>query len=304
VTRTITAGRRRVEISNPDKVLFPAAGVTKAGLAAYYEGVSKVMLPHLRGRPVSMHRFPDGVERGGFFHKEVPDHFPEWIERVLVAKRDGEVTHLVCKDAATLVYLADQACITPHVWLSRADRLERPDRLVFDLDPSADDFAQVRAAARSVGDLLEELGLRPFAMTTGGRGLHVVVPLQRRADFEQVRGFGRDVAKLLAGRQSDRLTTEQRKNKRGKRIFVDVMRNAYAQTAVPPFAVRARPDAPVATPLAWDELSDKRLGPRRFNVRNLSRRLAAKGDPWAGIASRARSLRGPRKRLDQLLAEE
>jgi bifunctional non-homologous end joining protein LigD len=294
----------RVEVSRPRKLLFPDDGVTKGDLAHYYERVAEYMLPHVKGRPVSMQRFPDGIGGYGFFHKDVPDHFPDWIRRVQVDKRGGTVTHAVIWDADTLVYLADQGTITPHVWLSRMDRVRRPDRLVVDLDPSVPDFAAVRRAARAAGGLLEELGLAPFAMATGSRGLHVWTPLRREADFDEVKAFARDAARLLASRHPDELTTEARKAKRGDRILLDVARNAYAQTAVPPYAVRARAGAPVATPLEWKELSDSRLRPDRFTVRNLFRRLASKGDPWAEMGSHARGLAGPRKRLEALLREQ
>jgi bifunctional non-homologous end joining protein LigD len=290
----------RVQVSRPEKVLFPQAGVTKGDLAAYYERVAEQMLPHVRGRPISMQRFPDGIDGYGFFHKDVPDHFPEWIRRVEVRKRGGTVTHAITSDADTLVYLADQACITPHVWLSRRDRLERPDRLVFDLDPSVEDFAAVRRAARDLGALLEEIGLAPFAMTTGSRGLHVWVPLRREHAFDDVRAFARDVARVLAARSPDALTLEARKAKRGDRILIDIGRNAWAQTAVPPYAVRPKPKAPVATPLEWAELQDSKLRPDRWTVKNLFRRLAAKGDPWSDMGRRASGLRGARKRLEAL----
>jgi bifunctional non-homologous end joining protein LigD len=290
----------RVEISNPGKVLFPQAGVTKADLASYYERVAKHMLPHLRGRPVSMQRFPDGIDKGGFFHKDVPAHFPDWVQRVRVRKRGGSITHAIVRNTDTLVYLADQACITPHVWLARADRLDRPDRLVFDLDPTRKDFAAVRTAARLLGDLLDEVGLPRFAMVTGSRGIHIWVPLRREAGFDEARAFARGVAALLERRQPDLVTTAQRKSKRGGRILVDVMRNAYAQTVVPPYAVRAKPDAPVATPLRWSELSDSRLQPGRWTTRNLFRRLSRTSDPWADLARSARSIRRPAKRLESL----
>jgi bifunctional non-homologous end joining protein LigD len=289
-----------VEISNPGKVLFPQAGVTKADLASYYERVAKHMLPHLRNRPVSMQRFPDGIDAGGFFHKDVPAHFPDWVRRVRVRKRGGSITHAIVRNTDTLVYLADQACITPHVWLARADRLDRPDRLVFDLDPTRKDFAAVRTAARVLGDLLDEVGLPRFAMVTGSRGIHIWVPLRREAGFDEVRAFARGVAAALERRHPDLVTTAQRKSKRGDRILVDVMRNAYAQTVVPPYAVRARPEAPVATPLRWHELSDSRLQPDRWTTRNLFRRLSRTSNPWADLAVSARSIKQPARRLATL----
>jgi bifunctional non-homologous end joining protein LigD len=293
----------KVEVSNPDKVLFPELGLTKADLASYYERVAEHMLPHVKDRPVSMQRFPDGIDGYGFFHKDVPDHFPRWIKRVRARKRGGTVTHALIQNTDALVFLADQACITPHVWLSRADRLERPDRLIFDLDPSGRNFAPVRELARRLGELMDELGLPRFAMTTGSRGVHVWVPLQRRASFDEVRDFARRVARLLERRHPELATTQQRKAKREGRILIDVMRNAYAQTAVPPYAVRPRAQAPVATPLEWDELSDSRLRPDRWTIRNLLRRVSRKGDPWREIGSHAAPLAAASRRVDERLAD-
>jgi bifunctional non-homologous end joining protein LigD len=290
-----------VEISHPDKLLFPADGLTKADIAGYYEAVSEWMLPHVRDRPLSLMIFPGGIEGQGFFQKNTPPHYPDWIARVELPKRGGTVTHALVTGADTLVYLVGQNTITPHVWLSRADRPRQPDRIVFDLDPAPGaDFTAVRRAARRTGDLLRELGLEPFAQVTGSKGIHVWSPLRRRETFEEVKPFARAAAELLAARYPDELTTEFRKAERGGRILVDVMRNAWAQTAVPPYAVRPRPGAPVATPIAWDELSDSRLRPDRWTVANVLRRLKSKGDPWADIASFARGLSRPSKRLESL----
>jgi bifunctional non-homologous end joining protein LigD len=290
-----------VEITHPDKLLFPDDGVTKADLANYYEAVSDWMLPHIRNRPLSLMRFPDGISGHGFFHKNVPDYFPDFVKRVEVEKRGGTLTHAVACNPETLVYLVGQNTITPHVWLSRADRLRQPDRIVFDLDPAPGaDFAAVRRAARRTGDLLRELGLEPFAQVTGSKGIHVWTPLRRRATFEDVRPFARAVAERLTARHPDELTLEFRKAERGGRILVDIMRNAYAQTAVPPYAVRPLPGAPVATPIEWGELSDSKLRANRWTVKNVLRRLAAKDDPWADIASYARGLSRASKRLERL----
>jgi bifunctional non-homologous end joining protein LigD len=247
--QTVRVGRRTVEVSNPGKVLYPDDNITKGDLVDYYRQVARSMLPHLRGRPVAMERYPDGIGGQRILQKDVPDHFPDWIHRVKVEKEGGELSQVVCEDAATLAYLANQACITPHAWLSRVDRPDHPDQLIFDLDPAGDDFEEARVAALWLRSLLEELELPSFAKTTGGKGIHVTVPLDGRADFDTVRGFARDAAEELARRHPDRLTTEQRKDKRKGRLYLDAMRNAYAQTAVPPYAVRARPGATVATPL-------------------------------------------------------
>jgi bifunctional non-homologous end joining protein LigD len=293
---------RTVQISRPDKPLFPC-GITKADLARYYERVASAMLPHLAGRPLNLERYPDGIEGPRIIQQQAGSHFPAWVGRVTVPKEGGTVTHVTASDAATLVYLAGQACISLHAWLSRADRLDRPDRLIFDLDPADDATGDVRRAAREIGALLRELGLEPFAMTTGSRGYHVRVPLLRRAGFDAVRGFARDVARVAVARDPT-LTIEQRRAARHGRIFVDVMRNAYAQTAVAPYSVRARPQAPVATPLRWDELSETSMSPDRWTLRTLPPRLERDGDPWADIGSSARALGNPGQRLRRLLADQ
>ncbi|MEV0186180.1 non-homologous end-joining DNA ligase [Streptomyces sp. NPDC050625] len=301
----IRVGGRRMPLSNPDKELFPDDGITKAELIDYYRTVACPMLTHLKDRPLVMERYPDGYQGKSFFHKDVPDYFPDWIHTVRVPKEGGSLTMAVCDDTATLVYLANQACITPHPWLSPADCLDCPDRLVFDLDPpegegDGDGFEAVRWTARQLGDLLTELGLRPALMTTGSRGMHLLVLLDRRTNFDTARHFARRVADVLAARHDDRLTTEPRKNKRRGRLYLDTQRNAYTQTSVAPYAVRARPHAPVATPLDWDELDDPDLGPRQWTLRTLPERLDKHGDPWKGLSRCRRSLRAAQRRLDDL----
>jgi bifunctional non-homologous end joining protein LigD len=301
VSLAISAGRRIVRVARPDKPLFPS-GITKAELARYYADVAPAMLPHIAGRPLNLERYPDGIDGPRIIQQRAGGHFPAWIRRVTVPKRGGTVAHVVASDAATLVYLADQACITLHAWLSRADRLDRPDRLIFDLDPSGEAPEAVRSAARDLGALLRDLGLEPFAMATGSRGYHVVVPLQRRADFQTVRGFARDVARVAAARDP-RLTLEQRKAARGGRILVDVLRNAYAHTAVAPYSVRARDGAPVAMPLRWEELLQPATRPDSWTLHTVPSRIARDGDPWADIRSCARTLGAPQRRLQKLLDE-
>ncbi|MFI9202583.1 non-homologous end-joining DNA ligase [Streptomyces sp. NPDC053048] len=304
VKQQLRIGGRVVPLSNPDKELFPDDGITKAELVDYYRAVSHVMLPHLKGRPLIMERHPDGYGGKSFIQKDVPGYFPDWIHRREVPKEGGSVTMALCDDAATLAYLADQACITPHPWLSRADHLNCPDRLVFDLDPPAEDFEIVRWAAGALGDLLTDLGLRPAVMTTGSRGLHLLVLLDRRTDFDTARAFARSAAELLATRHSDKLTTEPRKAKRRGRLYLDVQRNAYAQSSVAPYAVRARPHAPVATPVTWDELDDPALGPQSWTLRTLPDRLAEHGDAWKGLSRCRRSLTRAERRLAGLTADE
>jgi bifunctional non-homologous end joining protein LigD len=200
------------------------------------------------------------------------------------------------ENVATLVYLADQACITPHVWLSRADRPDKPDQMIFDLDPAKGEFDLAIDAARVLRRALEDLGLIPFVKTSGAKGLHVHVPLVRRSDFDEVRDLARRIADAVANDSPERFTTEQRKAKRHGRLYIDIMRNAYGQTAVAPYAVRPLPGAPVATPLDWNE-RDRRLRPARFTRRSVLRRVEKEEDPWIGIRRAGRSLAKAVRRL-------
>src|SRR5215470_10487160 len=249
-------GRKTIELSNAGKVLFPGEEITKRDLARYYRGVAAQMLPLLRDRPVSMTRFPDGIAAPGIVQKNVPAHFPDWITRARIRKEDGWLQQVICDKPATLVYLAGQACIELHGFLSRVDRIR-----------------DVRECALRLGELLsDELGLPTFVKTTGGNGLHVHVPLSESEDFDAVREFARQVTGLLAVRNPDLVTTEQRKARRGPRIYADIMRNGYAQLAVAPYSVRARPGAPVAAPLSWDEVEDKTLSLEQFTLCTMQNR--------------------------------
>ncbi|MFD9023570.1 non-homologous end-joining DNA ligase [Streptomyces parvulus] len=300
--RTVRAGRRTVQVHRPDKALFPATdgepGYTKGDLVDYYRAVAPFMLPHLRGRPLMLERHPDGVGGPRFMQKNTPEHYPGWIRRVEVGKEGGSVRHTVCDDLATLVHLADQAALTLHRWLSRAGAVDLPDRMVFDLDPSGDDFEAAREAARLVGKLLDELGLPSALMTTGSRGLHVVIPLTARQDFDEVREFARDAADVLAAAHPGRLTTAARRKDRGDRLYLDIQRNAYAQTAVAPFTVRALAGAPVATPVSWGALDDPALHARRWTIATAVEQ--ARTRPWGDVMSRARALGPARRRLNAL----
>jgi len=297
-------GPYTVELSNTDKVLFPDSGITKGELIDYYSDVAGVMLPHLEGRPLTLQRFPEGIGEEGFFQQQVSDYFPDWIDTGKTPRADGvesgeAVEHVLCNNQATLVYLANQAAITLHGWLSRASRLSVPDRLLFDLDPSEEDFSSVRRAARQVIALMQELGMNPHVMTTGSRGLHVLAPLQGDADFEEVRKLAMAMAETLADEHPEALTTEQRKNKRQGRLYLDVTRNAYGQSAVVPYTVRAREGAPVATPIALSELDEGELHAQRWTMKNILRRLGQKGDPWADLRRHGTTLAAAREALEE-----
>ena len=302
---SLTVGNIRVDLSNIGKVFFPADEITKGDVIGYYRDVASRMLPYLRDRPIAMARYPDGLNGQRIFQKNVPDYFPGWVTRAEVSKQDGRLQHVICDKPATLVYLANQACLELHVFLSRVGRLGNPDQLVFDLDPPDDQqFGDVRQAALALRDLLEgELGLTAFVKTTGGTGLHVHVTLNPAADFDSVRAFARQAGGLLAARHPSLVTTEQRKGKRGSRVYIDIMRNAYAQTVVAPYVVRARPGAPVAVPLHWDEVADSRLAPGRFTLRTVPGRLSelgSSGDPWSGLGRRRYRVTRAARLLDEL----
>lgn len=291
MTERLLVGRREIEVTHPDKALFARPKITKLDLAHHYEHVAAAMLPHVRGRPLALQAFPQGIEGHGYYLKSIPKHFPDWIATATVAKKGGSLVQVLAEDAATLVYLAGQNVITPHAWLSRADHPEQPDRLILDFDPSPGaDFAAVRAVAREAGRRLRDAGLATYAMVTGSRGVHVVCPLRRGPSFGAVHAYARALAEAMVDDDPDHLTLQWRKTDRGARIYVDVNRINYAQHAVAPYGVRAKTGAPVAMPIEWDELSDARLAPDEWAVGNAADRVRSEGDAWKGMMRRARAL--------------
>lgn len=290
-TRAMRFGRYSVQLSSEDKILFPKTGtysaITKGELIAYYRAIAPHMLALMKDHPITLHRFIEGITEEGFYQKNASDYFPSWIPTQPVENSDGSITNYVlCDKAATLVYLANQYCITFHQWLSTTAHINTPNRLIFDLDPGAakNSFKTVCTTALELKALLEEHHLKPFVMTTGSRGLHVTVPLKPIHDFDDVREFARKIAGQLAAKHPTLLTNEIRKEKRQGRLFIDVMRNAFGQTAVTPYAVRALPGAPIATPLHWHELNDRTLTPTKYTIHNLLNRIDQVDDPWVTIS--------------------
>ena len=277
-------------VSHPDRVVFPAIGLTKGELVDYYVRIGPHILPHLRGRPLTMQIYPKGVEEPGAFVKERRKHFPDWVGSAEVPRKGKETFLMPVIDTVdALAYVANQGMVVPHVWLSRVDDPWHPDRLVFDLDPSTDDIGIVRDTALELRTVLrDEHGLVPYVKSTGSRGLHVTVPLDRSASSEEVRAFAERVADDLAERHPDTLTTAFSKADRGTRLYLDVLRNGPAQTEVVAYGVRARPTAPVAAPLEWDEV--RTFEPGKWTVRNIFRRLSRRADPWADMDANARAL--------------
>lgn len=295
-TQTMHIDGHDLKLSKVEKELYPRDHVSKGDIVDHYRAVAAAMLPHLAGRPLTLRRYPDGIDASGFFQKHASDHFPEWVRTETMHADEGTVDYVVCDDEATLVYLANQAAIEFHIWLSTVEKPDHPDRFVIDLDPpDGTSVATLRDVARRARDLYAEVGLTPFVQATGGRGFHVVAPLDRSADFGFVRDFASDLADRLVADDPDLLTTAQRKQQRGDRIFLDCNRNAYGQTFVCPYSLRARPGASVATPLDWDELG--RATPNGHDPASLRRRLARKTDPWADIDDPAASATAARERL-------
>jgi len=278
-------------ITHPEKVLFPDDGITKGELAAYYEAVGPAMIPYIRDRPITMERFPAGIGKKGFIQKDVSKGFPAWLERVEVPKKDGTVHYPIVKDARSLLWVVNQNTITPHVWISRAPKLEYPDVCVFDLDPTEDEKPDVlRGAALALRDLLDELGLPSWIKTSGSKGFHIVLPLDGKAEMGVVARFTHAVGTLLVSRDPAHLTQEFHKKDRGGRILVDTGRNGFSATHAAPYAVRPKPGAPVSAPCTWDEVEQGAITPQSFTLRTMAARLAEVGDLWADLRKRGRSL--------------
>ena len=285
-------------ITHPEKVLFPDDGITKGELAAYYEAIAPVMVPHISGRPVTMERYPSGIGSKGFFHKDVSKGFPDWLERVEVPKKDGVVHHPIVRDARSLLWITNQNCITPHVWTSRVPNLYYPDICVFDLDPSRPDLDRLNEAAFALRDLLAELDLTSWVKTSGSKGLHIVVPLDGKTKMGDVARFANAIGAALVERHPDRLTQEFSKVDRGTRIYVDTGRNGYSATFAAAYAVRAKPGAPVSAPCTWEELERGDASPQAFTLRNMKERIDRVGDVWTDMRKTRYSLASRLKRLE------
>jgi len=298
----ITSGRYTIDISNSDKVLFGKSNITKKDLILYYQAIAPIMLTHCYNRPISMQRFPDGINKEGFFQKNAADYFPSWIKSFAIPKETGEiVNYVVINKAATLIYLANQGCITPHLWLSRIDKIKKPDRLIFDLDPAPRvSFSEIQYIAQQLKNLLDQCNLPSFCMLTGSRGVHIVVPLKRIHTFEETRTFAYDIATILAQKFPQSATIIMQKNRRGTRIFIDWLRNGFGATTVAPYAVRAHEGAPIATPVTWHELLLPHTKSQKYTIKNILARIQKMGDPWKKIQEHAITLTKARTILNKI----
>jgi bifunctional non-homologous end joining protein LigD len=290
--------RKIVALSNLDKIWFPQSKITKGDILDYYSQAAHYIIPHVKNHLLTMQRFPGGINEESFYQKNAGSYFPSWIKTVPVAKHEGgNVDYVVCNNAATLIYLANQGALTLHAWLSQASKLYYPDRMIFDLDPSVNDFSRVRKAALLIKAMFDELNIPNFAMTTGSRGMHVYIPLKRVHTFDEIGDFAHAVGKRMIQEAPKEFTLEVRKNKRGSKIFIDTLRNRYSATSVAPYSVRPYEKAPVAAPLHWEEVNDSKLTSQKFTINNVLARLKSEGDPWQGIDDQAVSLKKNYKRV-------
>ena len=287
-------------ITHPEKVMFPDDGITKGDLAAYYTAVAPLMLPHIKGRPITMERYPAGIGKKGFWQKDVSKGFPDWLQRVEVPKKDGVVHHPVITDERSLLWVTNQNTITQHVWISRVPDLYYPDICVFDLDPSKDDPPSVRAAAIGLRNLLDELGLPSWIKTTGGKGFHIVVPLDGKSKIDDVAQFADTVGKVFVSHAPEHLTREFNKVDRKGRIYVDTGRNGYSATFAAAYTVRAKPGAPVSAPCTWAEVEKGKVDPDTFTLKNMPARIKKTGDLWADLLRKGRSLKKPIEKLKRM----
>jgi len=288
----VRVGRHDVPITNPDKVFFPKSGLTKGDLVAYYAGVARLALPHLRRRPFHMKRFPNGVEAEFFHQKRVPANHPNYVDEVFVQFPSGHSTVFAIVDnAAALVWIANLGCIELHTWHSRVPEIEQPDYLLIDLDPTSDgQWPFVRDIALVVREVMDELGLRSYPKTSGATGLHILAPIRRELEFPEVRRFAKALAEEVERRVGDQAvatTTWRVADRVG--VFVDFGQNARDRTIASAYSVRPTPDARVSAPLLWDEVAT--VEPEAFTVTTMPARIEAVGDPMAGMWSRPPSLR-------------
>ncbi|HEY7311081.1 MAG TPA: non-homologous end-joining DNA ligase [Gemmataceae bacterium] len=275
----------KVAITHPEKVVFPALGLTKGDVADFYRRIARRLLPHLRDRPVTLERLPDGVGDGKkhFWQKDIPPQYPDWIPRAELPTEGGKIVrYALVNDVDTLLYLVNQGALTFHVWLSRVGSLDRPDFVLFDLDPGETDFPTLVQVAQRLHAILRKRRARDFLKTSGKSGLHVLVPWTAEGGYAASSAWAKEVAEQLAVELPELATLETRKADRGRRVFVDVLHNNRGHHVVPPYVLRATPQASVSTPLSWRELTPE-LEPRGFNVHTIFDRLARRRDLLASL---------------------
>lgn len=286
ISNTVSIEGRSFDLSRLDKVLWPQDGYTKGELINYYVEVAPYIIPHLQGRPMVFTRYPDGIDKQSFYQKNAPPSLPEWIKTYPYYSPDSErdINFILVEESATLAWLANQACIEMHPWLSSAASVDYPDFVVFDLDPSpGNTFEQVRTIALLTRRVLNELGLRSYIKTSGSQGLHIYLPVENKYSYEEIRDFGRSVAQIICTMQPDIATVERTVKKRGAKIYVDYMQNVKGKTLCSAYSVRPRPGATVSAPLDWDEVN--RIKPSDFTIKTILPRIQKVGELFAPVLS-------------------
>lgn len=281
-----------VDISHPDKLLYQEDTISKREVVEYFYKIAEHLLPFVQNRPLSLIRYPDGINQEGFYNKHRPDYFPDFIKQFTVptVQNNSKINMIGVHSKRALVYLAGQNTLELHSSLSTISSIEKPDQIIFDLDPQDDDFEKVRDAALALKKLLDEFELTTFVKTSGSRGLHIHLPIKTHYKFDKIKKISRKIAEKLHQRQPQITTLEQRKNKRGNKVFIDFLRNDYAMTAIVPYSLRAQKGAPVATPLEWEELNDSLLHPKSYHLKNIFQRLGKKENPWKNFNKYNRSI--------------
>lgn len=288
---SIKINNRTISLSNLNKIWFPRSKITKGQIVTYYAQIAKYQIALVKNHLFTMQRYPDGIKGEAFYQKNANDYFPSWIKTKSVTKNEGgTVNYVIATNEQTIVYLVNQATLTLHYWLSKQTNLHVPDRIIFDLDPSVNNFKRVKAAALLIKKICEDLKLPCYAMTTGSRGIHIYIPLKPGHTFEQVDIVTSFIARKMIEKQPKEFTLEVRKEKRGTKIFIDTLRNRYNATAVVPYSVRAYEKAPVAMPIWWDEINAK-LTAQTFTIDNAYEHLKKVGNPWKSMSKKAVSLR-------------
>jgi len=284
VASTLPVTPGDVPLTHPEKVLFPDDGITKGEVAAYYQALAPVMLPHLRGRPITMERYPAGIDRKGFIQKDVAKGFPSWLKRVEVPKKGGTVRHLLVNDVASLRWMVNQNTVTPHVWTSRLPALNHPDLCVFDLDPAEGQEPDgLREMTLALRDLLDARGHRSWVKTSGSKGFHIVIRVVGQLAKGAVARLANRLGREFVTKYPDQLTQEFTKVDRRGRIYVDTGRNGYSATFAAPYAVRPKRGAPVSAPCTWEEVDSGAVTPQTFTLRTMPARVTAVGDLWSEL---------------------
>ncbi len=294
---TLTIDGRKLKFTHVNKVYFPGEGYTKRDLLNYYDAVSSLALPHLKDRPLSLKRYPNGINEEYFFQKNTPETYPSWLRYVTA---DG-IRYVLAEDRASLLYLTNLGCIDQNPWMSRAGSLENPDFILIDLDPHGCEYDRIVEAAQLVRRKLDAVGLEGYPKTTGGDGLHIYVPVEPRYAYEQTKTFAEVLARMVAAERPDLFTTPRSVAKRDHgKVYFDYLQNGESKTISAPYVVRAYAGAPVATPLAWREVCPGLL-PTQFTIRSVLPRFERTGDLFEGVLKRPQTLEDPLVKLEKLL---